>query len=115
MPVSSARRALLIDLEKIVGSECYNRNIRNGPLRRDAGRAFRYKVTFGEGKDRRAVETVGPDVSDESLMNGRYAFGANELFIFRALDRVVTYFEQTYRLRPDRRRPYRRRPRRLTP
>jgi hypothetical protein len=74
---------------------------------------FHYKLRFGYGKDTQIVETVGPEVSDETLMKGRYAFGSNELFIFRRLDEVVRYLELTYRLRPDQPRPYRRRPRRL--
>src|SRR5215475_2409252 len=108
MLMSPDRRALLLKLENIIGAEVFNPHTRHGPLGRGAGCDYCYKVSFGQGKQRRATARIGPEITDEDLFKGRYVFGANELYVFRALERVVRHFEETYRLRVDHPRPYQR-------
>lgn len=95
-------KALLIRMEDIIGHACFNGNIQNyGPSGsfEDAGRSFRYPVTFNEGGKDRKHHTVSPDMDAEVLRTGRYKFGANELNVFGALEQVVDMLEAEYGLR----------------
>jgi len=96
--VTKERRALLIELERVVGSQCWNGNIRNGQW--DQGRKFRYPISFPQKKGRR-VRPVMSRISDATLLEGHYHFGANKLFIFRALNRVLKHLEKTHGIRLD--------------
>lgn len=93
---------LLIELEKIVGSECYNGNIQNygswGELESE-GRQFRYPVKFYTGSGESKKWTVPLDIPSEELITGYYAFGANELNIYRALFKVVSHLRDKYGLK----------------
>lgn len=95
-------KGLLIELEKIVGSECYNANIQNyeawGELESE-GRQFRYPVTFQTEKRKIRRRTVPQDTPSEKLITGYYAFGANELNIFRALAKVVFHLRDKHGLK----------------
>lgn len=92
---------LLIDMERIVGNECYNANIQNygpGGVWEGEGRSFRYPVEFLDGDKvvkRRSVTDIAPEV----LVTGRYRFGSNELGIFRALTKIVEMIERDYGVR----------------
>ncbi len=92
---------LLIELERIVGNECYNGNIQNygswGELESE-GRQFRYPVKFYTGSGESKKWTVSPDIPSEELITGYYAFGANELNIYRALFKVVSHLRERYGL-----------------
>lgn len=95
-------KTLLIELEQIVGNECYNGNIQNygswGELESE-GRQFRYPVKFYTGSDHIKKWTVSPDIPSEELITGYYAFGANELNIYRALFKVVSHLREKYDLK----------------
>ncbi|MNF94364.1 hypothetical protein D3C84_770740 [compost metagenome] len=95
-------KELLTELEKIVGNECYNGNIQNygswGELESE-GRQFRYPVKFYTDNDVQKRWTVSPDIPSEELITGYYAFGANELNIYRALYKVVLHLREKYGLK----------------
>ena len=92
-------KKLLIELEDIVGNECYNGNIRNysswGELESE-GRSFRYPVKFFNGREETKKWKVKKDVPSEELITGYYPFGANELSIYRALHKVLKHLENNY-------------------
>jgi hypothetical protein len=99
---SGDRKRLLLTLENMVGSKCYNGNIQNwgpGGIWEGEGRQFRYPVTFrtpgGRNVRRKFADSSLPD---EVVATGFYAFGANELLIILALDRVLTYLERHHGL-----------------
>jgi hypothetical protein len=100
--LSKARMKLLLELENIIGNECYNANIQNwGPngMFEGQGREFRYPITFIDSR-RDKVKTKLPDVEMpvEIAVTGFYAFGANQLQIIRALDKVLEHLEQKHAL-----------------
>lgn len=93
---------LLIKMEQIIGSECYNSKIQNygpGGVWQGEGRSFRYPVKFLDGDDTMKRWTVPGDIAPEVLMTGRYQFGSNELSIFRALVKIVEMIESDYGIR----------------
>ncbi|TSP14031.1 hypothetical protein [Cupriavidus campinensis] len=95
-------KALLIELEEIVGSECYNGNIQNyaswGELD-SVGRQFRYPVTFYNGNRKTKEWSVSEGMPSENLITGHYKFGSNELNIYRALAKVVSHLRSKYGLK----------------
>lgn len=95
-------KTLLIELEQIVGNECYNGNIQNygswGELESE-GRQFRYPIKFYKDSGESKKWTVSPDIPSEELITGYYAFGANELNIYRALFKVVLHLREKYGLK----------------
>lgn len=95
-------KKLLIELEEIVGNECYNGNIQNygswGELESE-GRQFRYPVKFYTGSGESKKWTVPPSIPSEELITGYYAFGANELNIYRALYKIVSHLREEYGLK----------------
>ena len=102
--VSSARLQLLLQMESIVGAQCVNANTLNwGPngVLLGEGRRFRYPVTFIEAggvKRKRSYSeaNVPNDIPLASAMSGYYAFGANQLQIVSALNRVLGHLEQNH-------------------
>lgn len=98
-------RDLLIRMENIIGSECYNDNIQNYSawgVWEGEGRSFRYPVTFlrkGEPEKRRSRFD---DLQAEELVTGHYRFGANELSVYRALVKIIELLEAEYGLRVQR-------------
>lgn len=95
------RKRLLIKMEKIIGSSCFNGNIQNwGPNGQwlGEGRAFRYPLRLNKLGSKRVV---GSDISMEDLMTGRYAFGANQLHIMRALDEIIDMLQNDYGMKMD--------------
>lgn len=99
-----ARRNVLIKLESILGAECYNANIQNyglGGSREADGRSFRYPLTVRLSADEKQKIRTGsvPDtITDEALRSGYYAFGANQLDVMTALERMLTYLEKHHSL-----------------
>lgn len=95
-------KQLLIELENIIGNECYNGNIQNysswGELESE-GRSFRYPVKFFNGKEETKRWNVKTDIPSEELITGYYPFGANELSIFRALHKALKHLEKNYGLK----------------
>lgn len=98
--ISKKRAALLEELEYIVGSECYNSNIQNwgpGGIFEGEGRSFRYPVTVVDdngNKRKYSYKTVSLGLPPEKIERCYYAFGANQLYIMAALNKVLTYLEQ---------------------
>jgi hypothetical protein len=99
---SDKRTHLLLQLENIIGNECYNQNIQNwGPngVFEGEGREFRYPITFvgadGLKIKKKSVDTRLPT---SVAKTGYYAFGANQLQIIRGLDKVVAYLEEKHKL-----------------
>jgi repressor of nif and glnA expression len=87
----------------IVGSNCYNGNIQNwgpGGSYKGEGRSFRYPLRMidEEGSLRKRKYQPADMFTDEELMSGHYAFGANRLHIMRALDQVISRLEEKYGL-----------------
>lgn len=104
VPISKSRRQLLVQLESIVGNECYNGNIQNygpGGIRKSDGRSFRYPITFREAnaaKVKISTKAIPHTVSSEMLHSGYYAFGANQLDVMIGLERILQYLEKHYGL-----------------
>jgi hypothetical protein len=100
--LSKRRMHLLLELENIIGNECYNANIQNwGPngVFEGEGREFRYPITFIYSHGHKVkTKTPDPTTPVEVAVTGFYAFGANQLQIIRALDKVVQHLEQQYGL-----------------
>lgn len=93
------KKELLIRMERIIGGECYNGNIQNyGPwgVWEGEGRSYRYPVTFRRDGENEKRWSVPSDTEEEILITGRYRFGANELNIFRALEKIVDMLESDY-------------------
>ena len=94
-------KELLINLEDIIGRECYNANTQNygpGGVWEGEGRSFQYPITFTvNGRDCKSRE-MHLFMQPEVLMTGRYKFGANELNIYWALKEVVEFLQREYGL-----------------
>lgn len=92
---------ILIELEEIIGNECYNSNIKNyeswGRLESE-GRKFRYPVKFHIESEEIKRRTIPNNIPSEELITGHYSFGANELNIFRALFKIVLHLQKKYGL-----------------
>lgn len=89
-------KKILIDMENIIGSSCYNGNIQNyggGGIWEGEGRYFRYPVTFGKNDKKWKVDS---EISTKKLMCGYYAFGANQLLIYSALYKIIKYLEKEH-------------------
>jgi hypothetical protein len=100
--ISAKRVQLLLELENIIGNECYNQNIQNwGPngVFEGEGREFRYPITFiGSDGNKIKRKSVDKAIPAPVAMTGYYAFGANQLQIIRGLDKVVAYLEEKYKM-----------------
>jgi hypothetical protein len=102
--LSSHRRELIAKLESFIGNECYNSRMRNygpGGVRKSDGRAFRYPISFRlqDGTKKKVKDYFIPKgISANSLRTGHYSFGANQLDIVAALERVLTYLEKHHGL-----------------
>ena len=92
---------LLIKMESIIGNECYNTNMQNwgsGGIWEGEGRSFRYPITLELGDKSVKRRRVSINIVPETLMTGRYKFGANELNIFIALEKIVEMLQVDYGL-----------------
>jgi len=93
-------KPLLIELEEIIGNECYNDYIQNyGPWGawEDQGRTFRYPVVLtDEDLQSQKRWQLTNAIPSEDLITGHYLFGANQLFIFNALVKVIRHIEKKY-------------------
>lgn len=89
---------LLIDLEKIIGSECFNIN-KAEPWRRwgvldPTCERLRYPITFETGNERTIkVHDVPDSISNMDFISGKYVFGGNQLDIFRGLYKVLKHLK----------------------
>ncbi len=105
--MSKARRRLLVQLEGILGNECYNGNIQNygpGGVREAEGRSFRYPLTLrsSDGTTTKVrARTIPPDVTDDMIRSGYYAFGANQLDVMEGLEKILRFLERNHGLVVD--------------
>jgi hypothetical protein len=103
MRISKRRLRLLVTLENIIGNECYNGNIQNwgpGGVYEGEGREFRFPITFNvENGTKIKRRSIDESLSASVVMTGRYRFGANELNIVRALNKVLSYLENHHGLK----------------
>lgn len=103
--IPKARRELLVQLESILGNECYNASIQNygpGGVRESDGRSFRYPLMVrlnDEEKLKIRDSSVPENVSDSALRSGYYSFGANQLDVMSALERMLRHLEQHHCLK----------------
>jgi hypothetical protein len=95
--VSHARKKLLIKLESLIGSECYNSNIQNfgaGGVFQGEGREFRYPISFYKDSGETIKQkNVDREIEEEVFQTGHYSFGANQLQIVRGLEKVLEHLE----------------------
>lgn len=102
--MSSARRKLLVQLESILGNECYNASIQNygpGGIRESDGRGFRYPlmVRINDQEKKKIRDFRVPNtISDEALRSGYYVFGANQLDVMVALEKMLQLLEENHSL-----------------
>ncbi len=101
--LTKTRKALLIELELIIGNLCYNANTQNrgpGGILESEGREFRYPITFRENDGRKTRKyRVDKDIHSDTILTGYYAFGANQLHIMKGLDEVLDHLESLYALK----------------
>lgn len=103
-PIPKVRREVLVALESIVGSECYNASMQNygpGGVREADGRAFRYPIVLRsmDGTKTKIRESHIPaSATDEMVRSGNYQFGANQLDIMEALEHILRYLESQHGL-----------------
>ncbi|MGD9924473.1 MAG: hypothetical protein AB7V13_23965 [Pseudorhodoplanes sp.] len=101
--LTEKRKKLLIELEAIIGNQCYNANIQNwgpGGVFEGEGREFRYPITFRDSGGAKVKARYVDDASDaDKIINGYYAFGANELHIMEGLELVLSRLEQKYNIK----------------
>lgn len=91
-------RELLIDIEEIIASECYNDNIQNHWGEDLPGRNFRYPITFSSPLLEKKEKHVPSRLPTDDLILGKYTFGANHLFIYKALINVIQHIENKYEI-----------------
>lgn len=98
--MEESRKRLLIELEAIVGNEFYNANIQNwgpGGTFEGKGRDFRYPINFlGKDGKKLKVKRVDPSLPPDVVITGSYKVGANELYIMRALEKVLSHLERDH-------------------
>jgi hypothetical protein len=118
-PMTKQRRALLIELEQMIGGKIWSDGTQNGTDGWDKGRYIRYPLRFLLPGDQK-FKAVPENLSDDMLMTGYYAFGSNQLQIFHALSAILDRLEDGYSLEiseptPDKPKRTRRRARRARP
>jgi hypothetical protein len=102
--LSKARRNLLIQMESILGKECYNANIRNygpGGTRESNGRGFRYPITLRgtDGSQTKVKNTFIPlTATDDMIRSGYYTFGSNQLDVMAGMENILRYLERHHGL-----------------
>lgn len=96
MKLNKKSIALICELEKIIGDECYNPNSYDGWADRQ-GCAFRYPVTFDDenGNERKSWFQI-QDLSKDNLNSVHYKFGSNHLYIGSAIYNILQRLEQKY-------------------
>src|SRR5947209_2235545 len=85
MPANSlGRRILLSRLEGRIGERVLNNK-----------NWIRYPITFPDGSRLRGMHKIlkADVVTLEEMKEGRYIFGANELFVYQALDKILNELE----------------------
>ena len=102
--LSKTRRQVLVQLESILGNECYNASIQNygaGGVREAGGRAFRYPLMVRPNdKEKQKIRdhSVPDNIPDDALRSGYDAFGANQLDVMASLERMLRHLEKHHGL-----------------
>lgn len=99
MQVDKNVMQLIIDLEYIIGKECYNPNSYDG-YTGEQGREFRYPVWVDTSntsevnmqKFSRKISGITP----EKISSMKYKFGSNHLYIGSALKMILELLEDRY-------------------
>ena len=103
MATSKRRVELIATIESIIGSQCFNANTMNwgaGGVFEGDGREFRYPIVFTDDQGNSKKSWGGYSGAPANvIMTGRYQFGANTLYIMRALDKVLTHLEKQHALK----------------
>lgn len=88
--------ALICELERIIGNECYNPNSLDG-WTLEEGCAFRYPVTYeDENENECKTRLTIQNLNKEKLNSVHYKFGSNHLFIGSAIYKVLEHLEEKY-------------------
>jgi hypothetical protein len=104
--LSLERKDLLLTMETIIGSQCYNGNIQNyGPygVWEGEGRGYRYPINF-ISKENEKVKVRSTKYrkefifQDDLILTGIYQFGANSIAIMSGLNKVLNYLEDRYNI-----------------
>lgn len=90
---------VMLELEELIGSECYNPNSYDG-WNNIEGRKFRYPISIPDEKGNYTKsrypslywEVYTPDM----IKYMKYKFGSNELFIGKGLINVLEFLEKRY-------------------
>lgn len=91
-------KELLIELEQIVGNECFNIN-KAEPWRRwgvlePTCERLRYPLTFETGYDKTVkIHVVPANITNTDFISGKYVFGGNQLDIVRGLYKVLKHLK----------------------
>ncbi len=105
---------LLHEIEYTIGSQCYNSNIQNygpGGMLEGEGREFRYPIRYHNSDDlikkyssefptkfNKKYELLKFVLNKSELNSAHYAFGANQLYVFRGLVDVLEKLEDRFDL-----------------
>ncbi len=98
MKLTKATTELICELERIIGSQCYNPNSLNG-YTWEEGLEFRYPVWYENknGTDTKTSYTI-KDIDKSKIDTIRYKFGSNHLYIGQAIVDVLNRLEDKYGL-----------------
>jgi len=95
-------RNLIIQIEEIIGGQCYNSNIQNyagGGILESEGRWFKYPLNYRD-KDHQKQKTycISNSMSINEIRTSYYAFGANHLGIGSAIIKLMKHLEERYNI-----------------
>lgn len=98
MKLTKATTDLICELERIIGSQCYNPNSLNG-YTWEEGLEYRYPVWYEnkEGLDTKVSYKIR-DIDKSKIGTIRYKFGSNHLYIGEAIINALEYLEKKYGL-----------------
>ena len=98
MKLTKATTELICELERIIGSQCYNPNSLNG-YTLEEGLEFRYPVWYEnkEGDDTKTSYKIR-DIDKSKIGTIRYKFGSNHLYIGEAIVNALVHLENKYGL-----------------
>ena len=98
MKLTKATTELICELERIIGSQCYNPNSLNG-YTLEEGLEFWYPVWYEnkEGDDTKTSYKIRY-IDKSKIGTIRYKFGSNHLYIGEAIVNALEYLERQYGL-----------------
>jgi len=97
------KKQILSKMESIIGHNCYNGNTQNwGPYGEwlGEGRFIRYPITFlDDSKQKCKRFQFDAGMNMKKIRTGYYNFGANNLMIIQALEKIIDMLETEYKLK----------------